>query len=117
MGQGTTRFLALLAAFLIGCNTDQPLRSTSLFNRLHLLKPPEGSNVVQVDVAIIERPLDDPFLANELWTFADEQIIPLERKAVLDQNGFRIGQIGGIKPSGLQKLLISERTCICTRRY
>jgi hypothetical protein len=63
-----------------------------------------------MDFALIERPIGDPFINNELWLLVDEQAIPFERKAVLEENGFRVGQIGGTTPAGLQTLLTSEKT-------
>src|SRR5947209_2927371 len=77
---------------------------------------PTGGDVVQIDVAVLERPLGDRFLNRELWELADEQAITLEQKAVLDDNGFRVCQIGGLPPAGLQALLTSERSCPDPRR-
>ncbi|MGH7174439.1 MAG: hypothetical protein ACRELG_29585, partial [Gemmataceae bacterium] len=61
----------------------------------------------------------DAFLNRELWSETDEeairvddeQIAGLERKTALEQNGFRVGQIGGLLPSKLQDLLTSTRCC------
>jgi hypothetical protein len=47
---------------------------------------------------------------------ADEQAVPMEAKAVLDDNGLRVGQVGGITPPELQALLTSERSCVRSRR-
>jgi hypothetical protein len=71
---------------------------------------------VQIDVAFLERPVGDPYINQGLWTAADEQVVALESRAVLEDNGFRIGQIGGITPGELQTLLTSERSCISPRR-
>lgn len=73
-------------------------------------------NLVQLDVALLERPVGDPFLNGELWNYTDEQVVGLDRKGVLDGNGFRIGQIVGMPPGRLQALLTSERSCINPRR-
>ncbi len=74
-----------------------------------------------LDVAIIERPLGDSFLNQELWSEADEQAIradvgeqavSLERKTALEKNGFRVGQVGGLMPPAkLLSLLLSPRSC------
>src|SRR5207245_195718 len=53
----------------------------------------------------------------ELWLVADEQAIPFEQKAILEENGFRVGQIGGTTPAGLQSLLTSEKTCVARRLF
>jgi hypothetical protein len=41
----------------------------------------------------------------------DEQVVPLERKAVLQTNGFQVGQLSGLIPQEFQDLLRSERSC------
>jgi hypothetical protein len=69
-----------------------------------------------MDVAILEGPVGDPTLNQTIWTLADEQAVPMEAKAVLDDNGFRVGQVGGITPPELQALLTSERSCVRSRR-
>src|SRR5262249_32615279 len=53
----------------------------------------------------------DSFLNEEVWLAADEQAISFDRKAALEENGFRIGVMGGAKPVRLQTLLASEKTC------
>jgi hypothetical protein len=42
--------------------------------------------------------------------------VDLERKSLLEDNGFRVGQVGGITPEGLQSLLTSDRSCANPRR-
>jgi hypothetical protein len=69
-----------------------------------------------MDVALLECPVGDPIINHELWNSVDEQVVSLERKAVLEDNGFRIGQIGGITPARLQTLLTSEKSCVNPRR-
>jgi hypothetical protein len=69
-----------------------------------------------MDVALLERPVGDAYLDHDVWTVADEQVVPPERRALLEDNGFRLGQIGGQPPAGLQNLLTSDRTCINPRR-
>src|SRR6267378_3848393 len=110
-------FCVAFAAFVLtGCATDKPVTSMSFLNRFRPLKPAiSGPDVIQITVALLERPLHDRFLNNELWLIADEQIIPLERKACLEEAGFRIGQVNGLNPSGLQSLLTSERSCVSAR--
>src|SRR5207302_21931 len=72
---------------------------------------PVGPDVVQIEMVLLERPLNDRYINDELWQAADEQVVPLESKAVLEENGFRVGQIGGLTPAGLQTLLTSEQSC------
>ena len=106
----------LLSVVLGGCTTARPLRSTGWLDRFRRLNGPTGPDVVQMDIALLERPVGDSYINRDLWTTADEQVIALERKAQLDDNGFRVGQIGGITPAGLQTLLTSERSCTDPRR-
>jgi hypothetical protein len=116
MGRAGALLSGLLLALLAGCATQQAARPGALAERLRgpQALPPDA---VQMEVAIIERPLGDPYLNKELWTFTDEQVVDLERRAALDENGFRVGQVVGMTPSGLQALLTSERSCLNPRRY
>jgi hypothetical protein len=106
----------LLAGLLAGCAigvAESPGKWVDRFRPTHV---PEGPDVVVLEVALLERAIGDPFINEGLWQSADEQAVPLERKAILDDNGFRIGQIGGLTPAGLQTLLTSERSCVNPRR-
>lgn len=71
---------------------------------------PTGANVVQLEVALLERPIGDDFINRGLWDMADEQGVSLERRAALEDNGLRVCQIGGMAPSGLQAILTSPRS-------
>ncbi|HZY87052.1 MAG TPA: hypothetical protein VFE78_19610 [Gemmataceae bacterium] len=102
--------LALLAGALAGCFTGQPERSLSRLGPAPF-GGPAGADVVQIDVAIVERPLGDRYLNGDLWQLADEQGVTLERKPVLEENGFRVGLVGGLLPAGLQGLLTAPRSC------
>jgi hypothetical protein len=106
--------LQLLAVGLSGC-AQAHKQTTAWFDRFRYLGP-KGPDVIQMDVALVERPLGDGYLNRSLWTVADEQVIALDSKAILEDNGFRIGQIGGITPVELQSLLTSERSCANPRR-
>lgn len=100
----------LLIALLAGC-TSATTHTTGWWDRLRPFQGPTGPDVVCMDVALIERPLGDSYLNEELWSSVDEQGVALERKAVLDANGLRVGLIGGITPSRLLALLTSEQSC------
>ena len=106
--------VAIVALVLTGCATDKPVTSIAFFSKMRPGKQPpvSGPDVIQLQLALLERPINDRFINNELWQLADEQIIPLERKAVLEEAGFRIGQVNGLNPSGLQTLLTSNRSCL-----
>src|SRR6266852_143518 len=100
MRHGCVLFVGL---FFGGCILESP--TTGLWSRHHPFQGPCGSDVIQVDVAVLETPVADPILNQELWRLADEQGIAPEAQTVLDENGFRVGQIGGIAPKELQSLL------------
>jgi hypothetical protein len=108
--------VALVCAGLCGCATTKLEPTAPHFAAAGPFAGAAGADVVQMDVAVIERPYGDDFLNRGLWDFADEQAVGLERKPTLDENGFRVCQIGGMTPAGLQKLLTSPRSCTDPRR-
>src|SRR5207247_4496708 len=96
-----------------GCDSlPESARTTAWLKRTPFASPAANSQVVQLDVAILERPLGDPFLDKELWQHTDEMIVDLDRKAAVEDNGYRVGQIIGMTPGKLQDLLKSPRSCI-----
>jgi hypothetical protein len=105
--------MTLLCGLAAGCTEPQTTHSTSWFERLSA--PSLGKDIIRLDVALLERRLGDPFLDKELWSCTDLQTVPLDQKAVLDDNGFRVGQIVGMPPAKLMALLNSERSCINPR--
>lgn len=109
-------FLGLLTGLLVGCAHDRPVPSMAWLDRWRPFHGPAAADVIQVEVSLVERPPGDSFINQELWTLADEQIVPLERKAVLEENGFHVGQLGGNTPAGLLTLLTSEKSNVNPRR-
>src|SRR5262249_48061548 len=103
--------LALLTGALAGCFTGRGERSLTRAASQRPFEGPTGADGVQLQGAVVERPLGDRFLNFELWELGDEQGVNLERKPVLEENGFRVCQIGGLPPAGLQALLTSPRSC------
>jgi hypothetical protein len=109
--------LALLAGAPLGC---LPTRTTPTEAR-----PPSserdfgGDDLIVFCVAVIERPAGDYSLNHDIWQLADEQSltapegpdVELRRKQALVENGFRIGQVGGLLPSHLQNMIESGRCC------
>src|SRR5262249_47908590 len=116
MRYGQAMLLGLLTALLVGCAHAPAVRPTSWLDRWRPFHGPSAADVIEVQVALVERPPGDPFLNHELWTLADEQIVPLERKALLEENGFRVGQLGGNTPARLLTLLTSEQSNVNPRR-
>jgi hypothetical protein len=108
--------LLALAAAPAGC---LPAPGGAAAARAEALRPRggEAGDVVEMDVAVLERPVGDRYVNEELWELVDEQALDLERKPALEDNGFRVGQVGGLPPAGLQALLTSERSCVDPRRH
>jgi len=107
----TLGFWAVLfvCAMQMGCLFEDTRRPAEIWQRLRHSGTPQGPDVVVIDVAILERPLDDPFLTQGVWDGVDEQILGSELKALFEENGLRIGQVCGIVPPRLQEMLKSER--------
>src|SRR5258707_2734089 len=102
MRHGQILLLGLLVVALGGCRFGGPVQTTSMLGQSPLVGP-VGSDVVIMDVALLERPVGDSYINHDLWLLADEQQIPFERKASLEQNGFVVGVVAGITPSRLGK--------------
>lgn len=105
----TVLILLLAAAFAVGCS-GAPM-PTAWLNRFRSSHNLAGPDVVQLDVALIEVPITNDRVNNELWTFIDEGSLPLEQKIAVQDSGFRVGQVGSSPPPELQELLTSKRTC------
>src|SRR6266851_10347341 len=101
-------FMGLLAVPLIGCFSGRAEHSTAFLESFRPFKNAPGQDMIQMDLAFLEAPVGDAFLNQDLWAQADDQVVPLDRKAILEDNGFRIAQVGGNTPSGLQDRLTSE---------
>jgi hypothetical protein len=113
MARGVTQ-VGVLVLFLAGCAGPEPVRTSA--PRPGLRGKALQGELIQMDVALLERPVGDPFLNKQLWDFTDEQAVELEHRAALDDNGIRVGQLVGMSPERLQSLLTSERSCINPRR-
>lgn len=111
MRHGCVLFVGL---FFGGCVLESP--TVGLWKRIHPFQGPIGADVIQLDVAVLEAPVADPILNQDLWKLADELGLSPETQTLLTQNGFRVGQIGGIAPRELLDLLTSERSCVFSRR-
>jgi hypothetical protein len=104
--------------FLVGCLPpfrweQQPPDVVAGFNPFD--QPLEDS-LVFVDSAIIERPVDDAYCAETVWDLCDEQCVGLERLALFEENGLRVGRLAAPLPAKLQNLLNSRRSCSGPRR-
>lgn len=109
--------LGLLSVLPSGCFTGQTVHKTAWLGRMPFFqKGPQGADLVVMYVALLEVPLGDHYVNEELWNQVDEQVIGLERKPILDENGLRVAQVGGVVPTRLQAMLKSDRTCLNPRR-
>lgn len=69
-----------------------------------------------VDLAMVREELEPPgYLAGPLWQEADEQIISLEQRVLLAEQGLRVGMIHQGSSAALQKLLTSSDRCTASR--
>ncbi len=103
--------IALFVFGLSGCFLTR-IDADSLWpSRSRSLAAAPGPDMVFMDVPVLEVPVGDPYVNDELWTAADEQlqsIAPALRKT-LEDNGLRIGLIRGRTPDGLVALLTNDR--------
>jgi hypothetical protein len=119
MRQSGLLVLALLLAPVVGCFTAEPERSVARFGMHGPFTGPQGDDVVQLDVALIECTVGDSYINKNLWQLTDESVSP-DLKAILQKNGFRACQTGSTPPPGLLDLLNSQKynfnpRRICTR--
>jgi hypothetical protein len=106
---------ALLAAWpAAGCLSTRPGAEATVTARRMSESP--GPDVVRIDVAVIQRPAGDRYLNFALWEPADEQTVDFERKPALDDNGLRVGLIGGMVPADLLAMLTSDKSCAAPHR-
>jgi hypothetical protein len=69
---------------------------------------PQGADAVGLQVAVLELPVGDRYVNGNLWATIDEQVVAPDRRATLDDNGFRVGVVGP-RPDGFDDLLKSPR--------
>jgi hypothetical protein len=116
MGRWGLLLLGLSVCSLAGCLVGKPITSASWLPRGWPVPGFENTDTVVLDVFLCEGSIASQSLGDALWQFADDQIGNLEQKALLEQNGFRVGQVGGVAPAGVQSLIASKRTCPDPRR-
>ncbi|GIW78912.1 MAG: hypothetical protein KatS3mg105_0719 [Gemmatales bacterium] len=108
--------IVMLPVFLAGCLTNKSAQPKNWLNRFGPFRGPTGPDVVVIDAALLQCTIGDHYINRELWTQTDEQVVEPEKRAMLDENGLRVGQVGGITPPKLLEMLTSERTCVNPRR-
>lgn len=114
----TLAVVVALASMVVGCcgipGFTRPQEPPGVARRP--TDPPDAGSVIVFDVALVERTRGDAFLNHELWSLGNEQGVDLEAKPLLEENGLRVAQIGGLLPARLQALLTSPRSCPDPRR-
>jgi hypothetical protein len=99
----------LLCVCLTGCFTGGKVRNAGWIERMCAPRIPLGPDGVLVDLVMIELPLGDNFLNNELWQCTDCLAIGQDKQGLLADNGLRVGPVIGMAPGELQNLLTTER--------
>jgi hypothetical protein len=102
----------LLCVGLAGCLSGDHVQPSTWLDRLRSPRAALGPDGVLIDLVLMERPLGDPYLNEELWHCTDCQVVDLEHKSILDDNGFRVGQVVGMLPAKLQTWLNNDRWSI-----
>lgn len=112
----------LLSAWLILnlCGCAHPIGMGSLglnsARRQSPLAGVEGQDAVILCLAVVERPINDPYIGTKLWDLVDEQVVPFESKSRLAENGVRVGTLSGQPPQAFLEILGSDRSCINPRQ-
>ena len=99
----------------IGCLNTDPIR----YSFGHKSESPQKAvddGSITILVAVIERPVGDTILNEDVWKLADEQIRDLDKKSLLMENGFRVGLIEQTPPQSLRDLIQSPRSCSDPRK-
>jgi hypothetical protein len=102
----------LLVLVVSGCWLpwmNQSPMAPSASNVFHSLGGPAGSDVVVMEVAVLETTIGDQYVNEDLWNTAIEQTLPAETRTMLEENGLRAGLMVGRPPDFLQ-ILTSEKT-------
>lgn len=119
MRRAALAFIALLVVGLSGCFLSRMDANSLWPSRSRSAELGAGPDVVFIDVPVLEVPIGDRYINDDLWTAADEQIqsIPPSLRKTLEENGLRVGLVGGKPPDGLLGLLTNERSNSKPNRY
>jgi hypothetical protein len=116
MRQRAALGVGLLTWLLAGCAGGPAAPARSGPARPEAAAAAPARDVVLLEVALLECPLGDPYINRDVWGLADELVVGPEHQAAVEDNGFRVAQIGGIVPDELQELLTSKRSNVNPRR-
>src|SRR5262249_35744279 len=102
-------WLGMLVLSLTGCLHDRPARSSSFLDRFRGTGP-TGPDAVSIEYAVIERPGCSASIERDVWTNIDELVLPADVRALLTENGFRVGVVGGLPPAELERLISNPKS-------
>lgn len=101
--------MPIVLATLSGCLWPEQVEPSNWMKQFKSQAIPPDHALIEF--ALIERPLGDEYINGRLWQHTDELIVDLEKRGLLDDNGFRVGQLVGAPPHDFQQLLRSPRSC------
>ena len=64
-----------------------------------------------LEIALLECDLGDDYINRRIWEHTDE-LVDFKKRGIIEDNGFRVGQLVSTPPTEFQKLLLSPRSCI-----
>jgi hypothetical protein len=109
--QGRQALVALVLIVMAGgCFGRKTSRDSRWMDQFRQGGGPNGPHAVFVDYALIQKPRSDLKLSEEIWPEADEQVLAVEQRALLEANGFRVGRFGQVLPAALQAMLSNPGT-------
>jgi hypothetical protein len=112
MRQGRRLIWGLWAGLVGGCLAGEPARPTSVTEHFSPLERPAIANAIYMQTALLEAPVGDRYLNKDLWNQADDLVLTVDQKGLLEDNGFCVGQVGGVTPPEFLARLTSERSCV-----
>lgn len=101
-------FIALIPFAMVGCLSEGS--RAKWYNPFPLLGGGQDPESALVQYVVIERPAGTEEINRRAWDRVDEQVLPFETRAVLEEAGLRAGTTGESAPGSLRKLIDDPRT-------
>ena len=101
--------MPMVLCSLCGCLLPEPGEQSSFMKRFQ--EKTISPDHALIELAILERPIGDDYINCQVWKNADELLGDSDRRAALEENGFRIGQLVGPTPGDLQEKLLDKQVC------
>src|SRR5262245_5185793 len=102
--------VAIALLLCSGCLWSRPAATGGWLTSRKATAAPRGDNVVVLQVSVLEVPVGDGGPTRQLWAGIDEGAVLLDRRARLDDNGFRVAVAAGNASDSLTALLKSQRS-------